>query len=106
MCQQVEWTSEKECFDSFLRELAVFYTPTPLLPFATDLQGADNDNSDTPSISDSTLSRSTDEQKWQIQHVIFPAMQRYLMPPVRLVNSNSIKQVASMESLFRVFERC
>lgn len=52
------------------------------------------------------LSKLSDEQKWTIQHVIFPAMQRYLVPSVKLVNANSIKQVASMESLFKVFERC
>ncbi|EDR01964.1 uncharacterized protein LACBIDRAFT_310246 [Laccaria bicolor S238N-H82] len=28
---QVDWTSEKECFESFLRESAYFYTPLPPL---------------------------------------------------------------------------
>ncbi|KAF9480925.1 DNA mismatch repair protein MutL [Pholiota conissans] len=80
---QVDWTSEAECFENFLRELAYFYVPIP-------------------SISD------TDEYKaerWQIQHVLFPAMRRYLLPPKSLLDRD-IVQVADLPDLYKVFERC
>lgn len=88
-CIQVNWTSEEECFDSFLRELAYFYTPGPV-----------------PSMS--TLPSPSEEQnaeRWQIQHILFPAMRRYLMAPKSLLERDVV-QVASLPDLYKVFERC
>jgi len=87
---QVNWTSEKECFDSFLHELAYFYVPGPLIP------------------SPKSSSLPTDEEKaerWQIQHVLFPATRRYLSAPKSLLDRDVV-QVANLPDLYRVFERC
>jgi len=85
---QVNWTSERECFETFLRELALFYVPGPLIS-----QSADN---------------NPDEEKaerWQIEHVLFPSFRRYLRPPKTLLDQD-IVQVANLPDLYRVFERC
>jgi len=87
---QVNWTSETDCFDSFLRELAHFYVPGPLIP--------------APNV----RSSATDEEKaerWQIQHVLFPAVRKYLSAPKSLLDRDVV-QVASLPDLYRVFERC
>jgi len=84
---QVNWTSERDCFDSFLRELAYFYVPGPLVP---------------------TSQLPNDQEKaaqWQIQHVLFPAMRRYFLAPKSLLDRDVV-QVASLPELYRVFERC
>ncbi|KAJ3885102.1 histidine kinase-like ATPase [Lentinula edodes] len=93
---QVNWTSETECFESFLRELAYFYVPGPI-------------TSD-PSIP--TAMSETDEdiagskaERWQIQHILFPAMRRYLAAPKSLLDVDVV-QVASLPDLYKVFERC
>ncbi|KAJ3852594.1 histidine kinase-like ATPase [Lentinula lateritia] len=94
---QVNWTSETECFESFLRELAYFYVPGPM-------------TSD-PSIL-TAMSKETDEdiagskaERWQIQHILFPAMRRYLAAPKSLLDVDVV-QVASLPDLYKVFERC
>ena len=87
---QVDWTSEKECFESFLRELAFFYVPEPLLP--------------NPS-ADEEAREGEKAMLWQIQHVLFPAMSRYLVPPKTLLDRDVV-QVADLPDLYRVFERC
>jgi len=46
-----------------------------------------------------------DAEKWQIQHVLFQAMRRYLAAPKSLL-ARDVIQVASMPDLYRVFERC
>lgn len=86
---QVNWTSETECFESFLRELAYFYVPEPLIP------------------DKSSPSPSEDEQsaRWQIQHALFPALARYLVAPKSLLDRDVV-QVANLPDLYRVFERC
>ncbi|KAI0336867.1 DNA mismatch repair protein MutL [Cubamyces sp. BRFM 1775] len=95
---QVDWTEERSCFDTFLRELAYFYVPEPvLLPEG----GARGDAAD-------TTSEEVGAQKatlWQIQHVLFPAMARYLVPPKSLLDRDVV-QVADLPDLYRVFERC
>ncbi|KAJ3907492.1 histidine kinase-like ATPase [Lentinula edodes] len=93
---QVNWTSETECFESFLRELAYFYVPGPIssdpsIPIAV-------------SETDEDIAGSKAE-RWQIQHILFPAMRRYLAAPKSLLDVDVV-QVASLPDLYKVFERC
>lgn len=82
---QVDWTAEKPCFESFLRELAFFYTPGSA-PFVNDKE--------LPKEQEASETR-------QIQHVIFPAAKQYLLPPTRLLKKDVV-QVTSLESLYKV----
>lgn len=86
---QVNWNSERECFESFLRELAYFYVPEPLIPEKNkDFEPKDEEST-----------------RWQIQHALFPAFARYLVAPKSLLDRDVV-QVASLPDLYRVFERC
>ncbi|KZT70490.1 DNA mismatch repair protein MutL [Daedalea quercina L-15889] len=89
---QVDWTSEQQCFESFLRELAFFYVPEPVLPVSPE------DMNDEEKAEDKAV-------QWQIQHVLFPASARYLSAPKSLLDRDVV-QVASLPDLYRVFERC
>jgi len=60
----------------------------------------------------STPSQLTDHEraqlhaaKWQVEHVLFPSMRRYLAAPKSLLDRDVV-QVASLPDLYRVFERC
>lgn len=79
---QVDWTDEKACFETFLRELAYFYL-------------------NKPTASSSASKESIVAEKWKIQHSIFPALRSYLAPPEFLLESDVV-QVTSLESLYRV----
>jgi DNA mismatch repair protein MLH1 len=85
----VNWTDERECFDTFLRELAFFYIPGPLIPLINAEEQGPEEKS----------------ERWQIQHVIFPAMRKYLNAPKTLLERD-VMQVASLPDLYKVFERC
>jgi len=88
---QVNWTSEIHCFDLFLHELAYFYIPGPLVP---------------PSRTSPSISNDEEKaERWQVQHVLFPSMRRYLSAPKSLLDRDVV-QVASLPDLYRVFERC
>jgi DNA mismatch repair protein MLH1 len=89
---QVDWTSEEECFGSFLRELAYFYVPGPsVAQLKAPTQHQDQD--------------TIDSERWQIQHVLFPAMRKYFVAPKRLLERDVV-QIANLPDLYRVFERC
>nr|ATV82123.2 DNA mismatch protein [Strobilurus tenacellus] len=92
---QVDWTSEQECFRTFLRELARFYVPGPVAPF--DPSG--------PQAQSQEQQQQERAERWQIEHVVFPCMKRYLHAPKSLLD-NDVVQVANLPDLYKVFERC
>lgn len=82
-----------ECFESFLRELAYFYIPGPLPSAITTHQPTDEEQAQDKA------------ERWQIQHILFPSMRRYLIAPQSLLDRDVV-QVANLPDLYRVFERC
>jgi DNA mismatch repair protein MLH1 len=88
---QVNWADEAGCFDSFLRELAHFYAPGP---------GSFTSVDDTPEHANAAKA-----ERWTIEHVLFPAMRRYLVPPKTLLDRDVV-MAANLPDLYRVFERC
>jgi len=91
---QVDWTSESECFECFLRELASFYAPGAIVAVS-------------PSTVPAYDAEKAQEkaERWQIQHVLFPAMRRYLLAPKSLLDRDVV-QIASLPDLYKIFERC
>ncbi|OAX31623.1 hypothetical protein K503DRAFT_805920, partial [Rhizopogon vinicolor AM-OR11-026] len=89
---QVHWESEQECFSSFMRELAYFYSPAPLSIVSA-------------SASDEDEQVKQKAEAWRIQNILFHAMRKYLAAPKSLLE-NDVVQVASLPDLYRVFERC
>ncbi|KAJ4468792.1 histidine kinase-like ATPase [Lentinula aciculospora] len=94
---QVKWTSELDCFESFLRELAYFYVPGPIA-----IDGCILNTTDKETVEDLAGGKA---ERWQIQHILFPAMRRYLAAPKSLLDVDVV-QVASLPDLYKVFERC
>ncbi|KAG1885385.1 histidine kinase-like ATPase [Suillus subluteus] len=89
---QVIWESEQECFGSFMRELAYFYSPAPLSVVSAPA-------------SDEDKQEKQKSEAWRIQNILFHAMRKYLAAPKSLLD-NDVVQVASLPDLYRVFERC
>jgi len=87
---QVDWQTEIQCFDTFFRELAYFYTPGPSL--------VEKDDSEQEEAQEKS-------ERWQIQHILFPAMRRYLQAPKSLLDRDVV-QIACLPDLYKVFERC
>ncbi|KAJ7634137.1 histidine kinase-like ATPase [Mycena polygramma] len=88
---QVDWNSEIECFESFLRELAYFYVPGPLCSAAEP---------------ETEEEKAQDKaERWQIQHIVFPSLRRYIVAPKTLLDRDVV-QITSLPDLYKVFERC
>ncbi|OWR41511.1 mutL protein 1 [Danaus plexippus plexippus] len=81
---EVNWESEKECFDTFSRQTAIFYSQP---------------NRDSPEDVSET-------ESWKQEHIIFPAIRRNFLPPSSFVSNGSILQIANLCDLYKVFERC
>jgi DNA mismatch repair protein MLH1 len=48
---------------------------------------------------------ATPQQSWTIQHMFFPAF-RDFRPPKKFANDGTVIEIASLENLYKVFERC
>lgn len=95
----VDWTEEKACFESFLRELATFYVPEqlPALP-------GDDESLREEEIPEEVRVRRQ-HVRWAVEHVLFPAFKARLVATKSLMDGG-VLEVASLKGLYKVFERC
>jgi len=95
----VDWTEEKSCFESFLRELATFYVPEQLPPMPGDEESAKEE------IIDAELRERRKNVRWAVENIFFPAFKARLLATPSLMK-DGIMEVADLKGLYRVFERC
>ncbi|OBW68457.1 MAG: Uncharacterized protein AUREO_014670 [Aureobasidium pullulans] len=92
----VNWDDEKDCFDSFLRELASFYSPEalPVVNTSTEAsQGAQDE-----------INKRRAHLERAMENTIFPAFRTRLVATKSL--RKAVVEVADLKGLYRVFERC
>ncbi|PQE10261.1 hypothetical protein CJF32_00000803 [Rutstroemia sp. NJR-2017a WRK4] len=94
----VNWTSEKECFETFLRELASFYAPEQLPP----VPGPEEEESESVT---EEIKQRRDEVRKAVEDVLFPAFRQRLIATRELIGG-AVLEVANLKGLYRVFERC
>ncbi|KAL2133907.1 hypothetical protein VTI74DRAFT_1472 [Chaetomium olivicolor] len=101
----VNWTEEKACFESFLKELAAFYVPEqlPATPGGAGDEGA-ADAGDEMDIDEEIKVRRSHVRR-AVEHVLFPAFKSRLVATKSLMQEG-ILEVANLKGLYRVFERC
>lgn len=79
LATEVDWSKEKQCFETFSRETASYYAR-----------------------SSDTLDEN--EWKWQIEHIFYDNIKKYLIPSEKF--DSCILRIASLSNLYKVFERC
>lgn len=100
----VDWDSEKECFRSFLRELASFYVPESL-PLPPSMPQDDGGKGKAKVVEeDSEISARRETVRKALEDVIFPACKARLVATKGLLKG--VMEVANLKGLYRVFERC
>ncbi|EDV37862.1 uncharacterized protein Dana_GF13669 [Drosophila ananassae] len=81
LATEVDWEEEARCFKTFCRETARFYSQLELQ--SGPMSG---------------------HPRWIMEHVLFPAFKKYLLPPPRL--KEQIYELTNLPTLYKVFERC
>ncbi|XP_035893996.1 DNA mismatch repair protein Mlh1 [Anopheles stephensi] len=81
LAAEVEWDDEMEFFRTFSRETAHFFSRL-------------------------ALTKPDAEYRWELEHVIYPAVRNQLIPPKEFSKNGCLLQLASLPELYRVFERC
>ncbi|KAK1996722.1 DNA mismatch repair protein MutL [Colletotrichum falcatum] len=98
----VDWTEEKPCFETFLKELASFYVPEQLPPTV----GGEGGNGDGEGGGcDGQIAERRRNVRWALEHVFFPAFKARLVATTALMKA-AVLEIADLKGLYRVFERC
>ncbi|EYE94013.1 mismatch repair ATPase MLH1 [Aspergillus ruber CBS 135680] len=106
----IDWSSEEECFRTFLRELAAFYTPEqlPLPPSITSSKDKNEEAPESQTENDSDEDEAIQQRRLQmgrmLEHTVFPALRARMVATTRLLRG--VVEVADLKGLYRVFERC
>jgi len=111
LARDCNWSSEQECFESVAHCLAEFYklrskenlylSPNPATQSAAAAAGKDG----AASISKATPLPSL---AWWVPHVLFPLLRHRsaFAPPASAASDGTATQVAALENLYKIFERC
>ena len=96
---KVVWDDELLCFQSIAKEIAIFYAE---LPEFRPLITTDPSNLNLLPFSD------RNSLQYILKNVLFPAIKSSLIPSLELFDSSNgyVIQLAKLEQLYRVFERC
>ncbi|KAI0199239.1 histidine kinase-like ATPase [Astrocystis sublimbata] len=94
----VNWTDEKLCFESFLRELATFYVPEQLPALPGNEQVVEED------VPEEIKARRAHVRR-ALEHVFFPAFKARLVATKSFMKGG-VLELANLKGLYRVFERC
>lgn len=92
LATEVDWTSEKPCFEGICTELAAFYTQSPPL-----------ENS---SKNERMACSVSENQRRYVQHTLFPALRYLLVVPKDFAADGSFCKLALLSKLYKIFERC
>lgn len=126
LAHEVDWESEKECFHSTASVIAKFYTidaqrvclEHPSRDHLTGSSYEKNDLHAMPNRTSTVLCKPIIDRKdcerdswhnaneWRMRHVVFPALQSGMQVPKRFASDGTVIHVASLEELYKVFERC
>lgn len=122
---EVDWESEIDCFRTLCREFAKFYSirkgyidMPELLEKTSKLceEKPDMDNSMHSSFSYEDCNVTTEKKhdssssakswKWVVEHIVYRAIQKILLPGKEMLSDRSLLQLANLTDLYKVFERC
>ncbi|KAG1235452.1 hypothetical protein G6F68_001886 [Rhizopus microsporus] len=78
---EVDWESEKKCFETFSRELAIFYCADPLKD-----------------------DQERERFLYQVQHYLFPCFKTHFI--ATNVLQSHVYPLANLTDLYKIFERC
>ncbi|XP_031503809.1 DNA mismatch repair protein MLH1 isoform X2 [Nymphaea colorata] len=120
LSNDVDWDDERNCFQSVAAVLADFYAMhPPLLPnpsgeglqfYKKNLERSGQDDCLSSDVINEELvgvaETAWSQREWTIQHVLFPSMRLFLKPNNQMATDGTFVQIATLEKLYRVFERC
>jgi DNA mismatch repair protein MLH1 len=97
-----DWEAEKPCFADVAKHLGELYAMRGPLP---ELQQPEAEAAE--ALGAAPHPRAAERShEWAVAHVLLPALRQHFHPPSPFATDGTVLQVACLEQLYRVFERC
>ena len=111
LASKVNWTLENECFFGIAFHLARFYLPRPPSGISTVQVSPPPPSAAAAAAAGAVRDKATADEEQSsyersVKHVLLPAIKNLLYPPRCFANDGTFVQIASLETLYKVFERC
>ena len=111
LCVEVDWTEEERCLKGVSMALAHWYRVQPGMYVEERKGGGGGEEKDREQ--EGKEGDEEEEEKglspqlgWCLEHSLFPACRHGFSPPQSFLSDGTITQVASLEQLYKTFERC
>ena len=124
LCTTVDWTNEERCLHGVARSLANWYRIQPgmYIDAETEAEAETNGKAEVEAKDEHAAEgigvaavvgggASVEDElpravRWCIEHSLFPACRRPFHPPRHWLSDGTLTQLASLENLYKIFERC
>ena len=93
LATEVDWSDEMECFKTFAQVTASFYS-------VREVKGRE------ARFDMGQHGGAAGDWRHIVEHIVFPAIKRRLLPPKDCLSDKTLVQVANLPDLYKVFERC
>ena len=93
LATEVDWSDEMECFKTFVQVTASFYS-------VREVKGRE------ARFDMGQHGGAAGDWRHVVEHIVFPAIKRRLLPPKDCLSDKTLVQVANLPDLYKVFERC
>jgi DNA mismatch repair protein MLH1 len=98
-----DWEAEKPCFADVAKHLGELYV---MRGPVHELQQPEADTAEQQGAATHPRSAAERSHEWAVAHVLLPALRQHFHPPAAFATDGTVLQVACLEQLYRVFERC
>ena len=120
LVREVDWDEEEACFEGVARELARYYCVKPGLDLSMPMgkmsstsspstsspsSSSSSSSSSSPSSTTTTTTTTANTLKWVIEHSLFSSSRSFCAPEW-FVGRGVVMEVACLENMYKIFERC
>ena len=110
LCVEVDWSEEERCLKGVSRALSHWYRIQPGMYIEEKEQkggGLEEGKDGGEGMGEAEEEELLGGQvRWCIEHSLFPACRHSFSPPHTFLTDGTVTQVASLENLYKIFERC
>ena len=114
---ETNWDVERACFESITQQIAEFYSELPFPPLQPAAAATPTPAAEAAAAADEAPSKKTGDAVVVHSHpvgsaghllrtVLLPACRLSLTPPRRFRSEQAFREVACVQKLYRIFERC
>ena len=100
LATETRWDEEELCFRDVAQHLAALYARTPPRSVAAAAEAAAAAGEGAPTPDDRHPATKV------LQRSVFPAIQSALDPPHKFADDQTVVELACLQNLYKIFERC